>query len=330
MVSGVAVRFMGVRRTLRWMGAVVALAAAACGNDTGASGGNNGGGANPPPGGQPAPGGTPSIGLGSSPTLGNYLVSAADGRTLYYFGLDVPAGGGQGPTSNCTGSCLAVWPVFHAPAGGGNSPPAGQPDGGSPPPPPPPSVPPYLVQGSSPALTVATGLNASDFGEFTRADGTTQTTFQGWPLYEFSGDSKAGDTNGDDFVGSGAPWYVIKNPFYSALAMTKTGGPAIYLADPAGRTLYVFAQDTVGTASTPPVSNCTGACLAAWPAFLAGGDVVPTGIDPAKLTTFTRADGTQQSAFDGHPLYYFQNDTQPGQINGQGVNSFSTVDPTSL
>ena len=324
MVGRVAVRFMGARRALRWMGVVVAVATAACGNDTGASGG----GSNPPPGGQPPPapppGGAPSVGLGSSPTLGSYLVSAADGRTLYYFGLDVPAAGGQGPTSNCTGSCLAVWPVFHASAGGN---PTGQPDGGTPPPPPPP---PYIIEGASQALSVATGLDASDFAEFTRADGTTQTTFKGWPLYEFAGDSKAGDTNGDNFVGNGAPWYVLRNPFYSALVMTKTGGPAIYLADPTGRTLYVFAQDTVGTASTPPVSNCTGACLVAWPGFLASGSVTPTGIDPSKLTTFTRADGSQQSAFDGHPLYFFQNDTQPGQINGQGVDGFSTAEPASL
>ena len=297
MFRGVAVQVRSGRRALLLMGAVAALAAAGCGSNPTGSGSNNGGGAtNPPPGGQPPPGGTPSIGLGSSPTLGNYLVSAADGRTLYYFALDVPAGGGQGPTSNCTGSCLAFWPVFHAPA-----------------------------------LNVAAGLNASDFGEFTRADGATQTTFQGWPLYEFSGDSKAGDTNGDNFVGNGAPWYVLRNPFYSALVMTKNGGPAIYLADPAGRTLYVSAQDTVGTAGTPPVSNCTGACLANWPAFLAGGDVVPTGIDPSKLTTFTRADGTKQSAFDGHPLYYFAGDAVPGDQKGNGfMGLWSIVDPTSL
>ena len=87
MVSGVAVRFTGVSRTLRWMGAVVALAAAACGNDTGAAGG----GSNPPPGGQPPPSGTPPIGLGSSPTLGSYLISTADGRTLYDGGITVAA-----------------------------------------------------------------------------------------------------------------------------------------------------------------------------------------------------------------------------------------------
>jgi len=86
----------------------------------------------------------------------------------------------------------------------------------------------------------------------------------------------------------------------------------------------------VGTATTPPVSNCTGTCLANWPAFLAGGNAVPTGVDPSKLTTFVRADGTQQSAFDGHPLYYFVGDTTPGQISGQGIENFSVVDPSSL
>src|SRR4029453_3343442 len=110
----------------------------------------------------------------------------------------------------------------------------------------------------------------------------------------------------------------------------RSGGPAEYLADPTGRTLYFDSQDTAGTATTPPVSSCTGDCLANWPAFLASGNVLPTGVDPSKLTTFTRAVGTQQSAVDGHPLYYFVQDTAPGQITGQGIESFGTVDPTSL
>jgi predicted lipoprotein with Yx(FWY)xxD motif len=150
------------------------------------------------------------------------------------------------------------------------------------------------------------------------------------PLYTFSGDANPGATAGDNLNVNGGPWYVVKQPFYSALVMARTGGPAEYLADPTGRTLYFFSQDTVGTATTPPVVNCTGACAAAWPAFLASGNVLPTGIDPSKLTTFTRADGTQQSAFDGHPLYFFEQDTAPGQVTGQGVNNFNTVDPSSL
>ena len=114
--------------------------------------------------------------------------------------------------------------------------------------------------------------------------------------------------------------------------MTKNGGPSSYLADPTGRALYVFPQDTVGTATTAPVSACTdtGGCLAAWPVFAAGSGTLPTGLDPAKLTTFTRPDGMKQSAFDGHPLYYFAGDTSPGATTGGGVDGFDFANPTAL
>ena len=301
-----------LRRNTFLVFAMLALAAAGCGGNgsgtpptssggtAGTGGGGPYGGGVPPVGGGTdggtgaPPAGATNIGLASSGTLGNHLVTA-DGKTLYYFALDLPAAGQQPAVSNCSGSCLAFWPVF---------------DVGTP--------------------TPATGLNASDFGELARSDGTMQTTYKGWPLYLFAGDTNTGATNGDNVNANGGPWYVLKQPFYSALVMTKTGGPAEYLSDPAGRTLYVFSGDTVGTGTTPPVSNCTGTCLENWPAFLAGGNVLPTGLDPSKLTTFTRSDGTQQSAFDGHPLYYFVQDAAPGQITGQGVENFSTVDPTSL
>jgi predicted lipoprotein with Yx(FWY)xxD motif len=68
-----------------------------------------------------------------------------------------------------------------------------------------------------------------------------------------------------------------------------------------------------------------------WPVFAAADGSLPTGIDPAKLTTFTRADGTKQSAFDGHPLYYFVGDTAQGDTKGHAFNpAFDTVDPAAL
>jgi predicted lipoprotein with Yx(FWY)xxD motif len=309
MVGAVEVKKRSIRRSIFLSAAVIALTALGCGGGTGngptaaPSGGGTGagpyGGGSPPGNGPdggtstPPAGGT-NVALASKGSLGNYLVSG-DGRTLYYFSLDVPASSQQAAVSNCTGSCLSFWPIF---------------DLGTP----------------SPAM----GLDASDFGEFTRSDGAMQTTYKGRPLYTFSGDNAAGDTNGDNLNVNGGPWYVVKQPFYSVLVMARSGGPAEYLADPTGRTLYFDSQDTAGTATTPPVSSCTGDCLANWPAFLASGNVLPTGVDPSKLTTFTRADGTRQSAFDGHPLYYFVQDTAPGQITGQGIESFGTVDPTSL
>jgi len=50
------------------------------------------------------------------------------------------------------------------------------------------------------------GVSADDFATITREDGTEQTTFRGYPLYYFAGDSAAGDTKGQGLMGN---WYVI-------------------------------------------------------------------------------------------------------------------------
>ncbi|HEX3762335.1 MAG TPA: hypothetical protein VHW23_26725, partial [Kofleriaceae bacterium] len=173
------------------------------------------------------------------------------------------------------------------------------------------------------------GLNAADFGELTRTDGSKQTTFKGWPLYYFASDAQAGDTKGDAV---GNVWFVLRDPFYSMLVMSSPaqGGPALYLSTPGGMTLYYYTPDTVGTATTPPVSVCTGGCLQAWPAFLASGAVLPSKV-AASLTTFDRGGGVQQSAWKGHPLYLFATDQQPGDTKGQNVGTvWFVIDPTTL
>ena len=302
-----AFTMMSARRCLLSSVAIATLVAGACGGGSGGgnnSGGSGGGGYNTGGsggGGYNTGGGnggqSGAISLTSKPGFGNYLVSP-EGRTLYYFALDVPAGSGQAPVSNCTTGCLPFWPTFHVDT-----------------------------------LAVSVGLTVSDFGEFVRPDGAKQTTFKGWPLYVFSGDTAAGDTKGDH-LGEPRPtdlWFVIKDPFYAALIVTKNGGPIDYLADPAGRALYVFPADTVGTATSAPISACTvAACLSAWPVFSASAGTLPTGLDPAKLTSFTRPDGAKQSAFDGHPLYYFAADTVPGATSGLGVDGFDIADPGAL
>jgi predicted lipoprotein with Yx(FWY)xxD motif len=296
---------MSARRGLLSIVAIATLAVVGCGggsgggNNSGGSGGgyNTGGNNGGPYGGTGGGNGGNTLSLTSKPGFGNYLVSP-DGQTLYYFALDVPAGAGQAPVSNCTADCLPFWPIFHVDT-----------------------------------LAVSAGLTVSDFGEFVRPDGAKQTTFKGWPLYVFSGDTAAGDTKGDN-LGEPRPtdlWFVIKDPFYAALIVTKNGGPIDYLADPAGRALYVFPGDTVGNANSAPVSACTdAACSSAWPVFSAAAGTLPTGLDPAKLTSFTRPDGAKQSAFDGRPLYYFAGDTAPGATGGLGVDGFDIADPGAL
>jgi predicted lipoprotein with Yx(FWY)xxD motif len=54
--------------------------------------------------------------------------------------------------------------------------------------------------------SVEDGLDEVLVGSITRDDGTTQGTYNGWPLYYFSGDSAAGDVNGQ---GVNEVWWVL-------------------------------------------------------------------------------------------------------------------------
>lgn len=93
-----------------------------------------------------------------------------------------------------------------------------------------------------------------------------------------------------------------------------TFGPA--LVDGEGRTLYLFTNDTQNSGT----SACSGDCLAKWPPLLSqGAPVAGTGVDATLLGTITRDDGTLQVTYNGWPLYYFADDTAPGDANGQGV-----------
>jgi predicted lipoprotein with Yx(FWY)xxD motif len=73
--------------------------------------------------------------------------------------------------SDCNGNCIKNWPAF-----------------------------------SVSSIEVPSALKASDFGTITRADGTTQVTYKGYPLYYFVRDQKRGDLTGQ---GVGSVWYVV-------------------------------------------------------------------------------------------------------------------------
>ena len=97
-----------------------------------------------------------------------------------------------------------------------------------------------------------------------------------------------------------------------------TLAPGTALVDTAGRALYLFEADH-GTTSA-----CTGACAQIWPPVLAqNGMPTAAGVVQAKLLgTAPRADGTTQVTYNGHPLYYFTQDKNPGDTKGQGLNKF--------
>jgi predicted lipoprotein with Yx(FWY)xxD motif len=102
-----------------------------------------------------------------------------------------------------------------------------------------------------------------------------------------------------------------------AVASTELGA---ILVGESGRMLYLFEKDRPGE------SACGGACAAAWPIDRTSG--TPTagrGVRSALLGSIKRSDDTTQVTYNGHPLYYFAGDSRPGQINGEGVNSFGAV-----
>ncbi|HCY15386.1 MAG: hypothetical protein A2Z93_03385 [Curvibacter sp. GWA2_64_110] len=108
-----------------------------------------------------------------------------------------------------------------------------------------------------------------------------------------------------------------KNFFFAVFAFSALVAGAVQaqpvmrdgvLTDAAGRTVYIFDKDAVGK------SNCSGGCLAQWPAFVAKPDAVAKG-------EFGLIDvqGARQWTVNGKPLYYFVGDTKAGDRNGNGM-----------
>jgi predicted lipoprotein with Yx(FWY)xxD motif len=89
------------------------------------------------------------------------------------------------------------------------------------------------------------------------------------------------------------------------------------LVDGSGRTLYLFEADK-GTTST-----CYDSCAQVWPVLTTTGNpVAGPGVNASLLSTTKRKDGSLEVVYNGHPLYYFSGDKQPGDVTGQDLNSF--------
>jgi predicted lipoprotein with Yx(FWY)xxD motif len=80
------------------------------------------------------------------------------------------------------------------------------------------------------------------------------------------------------------------------------------MTTPEGMTVYTFDKDTAGT------SACYGGCAEEWPPVTAACDAQPYG----RMSIVARTDGTRQWAYDGKPLYLYDDDTKPGDAEGDG------------
>ena len=204
--------------------------------------------------------------------------------TLYRFDEDTP----KPAKSNCNDACATKWPPVPA----------------------------------DDALAGA-GIDSSKLGKVKRDDGTEQLTLEGWPVYRYAGDTKAGDTKGQ---GVGGTWNALAPD--GKPAGKKAGGGALELmvsnnadlgkimVDGKGMTVYRFDKDSAWPMKTACVD---AACLDKWKPVKAIDTTKVSGVDASKVTSFKRPDGSKQAAFDCWLLYTFAGDKQPGDTNGQGV-----------
>jgi predicted lipoprotein with Yx(FWY)xxD motif len=107
----------------------------------------------------------------------------SQGNTVYLFGKDT------GSTSTCSGACATNWP-------------------------------PVTAKGKP---TAGTGLTASMLGTSKRSDGSEQVTYNGHPLYRYSGDQSPGDANGQGITAFGGIWNVV-SPAGTAVTTSGSSG----------------------------------------------------------------------------------------------------------
>ena len=118
---------------------------------------------------------TSSAAKAKSPTLKlrntsyGKIVVDKNGRTLYAFGHD------KKDKSRCNDQCAGFWPPAKAPK----------------------------------KPTVGSGITKSKLKVIKRSDGSKQLSYNGHPLYRYVGDSKPGDTNGENLNAFGGIWRVL-------------------------------------------------------------------------------------------------------------------------
>jgi predicted lipoprotein with Yx(FWY)xxD motif len=99
------------------------------------------------------------------------------------------------------------------------------------------------------------------------------------------------------------------------------------LVDPNRKTLYYLTKDSPENGT----STCYNQCVVIWPVFHAAPLTVSPPLSSADFGEITRTTGEKQTTFKGRPLYYYQNDTAAGDVNGYGINGvWYVISPTGI
>lgn len=128
--------------------------------------------------------------------------------------------------------------------------------------------------------------------------------------------ANTGSASGRTAAG-GNPYGTAPAPAGAVSLKVAMSGLGSVLTDAKGRTLYLFTRDSGNTPS------CTGACTSVWPPLTSSTAAqVGTGASASLLGTVSNAGGRQQVTYNGHPLYYYVGDVNPGDTNGEQLDQF--------
>jgi len=203
-----------------------------------------------------------------------------DGMALYTFDSDEPG------VSKCTDGCLTRWPALIAREGA-------------------------EAQGA--------------YSLIERSSGEKQWALNGMPLYFYYDDLKAGDTNGDEV---GQVWRLARPVPVATLSYTGeyrfvAHGALVNEDGVADTTWADFSLYTFDSDNASGKSVCFGACATRWPPLYAtrndqdfGDFSVIQRDDPAT----DAVEEVYQWAYKNEPLYFYFEDSAPGDLNGDGVN----------
>ena len=198
---------------------------------------------------------TATIQAASSSALGTKIVVNSAGFTVYHL-LSEKKG-----SIACTGACRKAWP-------------------------------PLLVSGSA-KPSAGSGLSASKLGTIKRPDGGVQLTYNGYALYLYSADKKAGQVNGQGFDGS---WYAIT---------------------PSGTLTKEMAKTAVETSTTAPKTATTPAVAAPAPVATTPS-AVPPSVPSGPATDNVDGCPTGTTIPQGATAGDADNDNTGGETDGDG------------
>ena len=208
-----------------------------------------------------------TVGLSDHPTYGKILTDST-GRSLYIQARDVP---NTGAVANL-GELGRFYPPFYAES---------------------------VVDGN--------GINVSEFGYLTRADGKRQTTYRGWPLYYYLNDKAPGDAKSQ---GANNNTFLAKPDYTIMVHENVTRG--VYLVDPTGAALLV--QD--GPAAGPAEGYVP---------FRVSRVVGPSPlVQAADFGETVGPSGESLTMYRGQPLYLYGGQNRPGAIAGD-ANGYRAV-----